>query len=291
LPGTIISDVLSLAPLYGVLAAGFVVVYRFTGVLNFAHGALTAFGAYVVYYASTALGANPVLALLGTGLAGAAAGAIVYLLVMRPMNGRPIFATVLITIGLSIVIDSLIVLIWTSSARSLPETFGFATQVHTLGNVTVSTGDLIMWGLYLATLAGLLAALRWSRFGIQGRAAAEEPLLASYRGINIQVVFLVAWTFAGASAFLAGGVYATTHEIVPVIGLLALKSFPAAMVGGLDSVSGTIVGALIIATAESVAIHYVDPRFATIVPYAAMVFLLLLRPWGLWGTREELDRV
>lgn len=285
------TDVLSLAPLYGVLATGFVVVYRFTGVLNFGHGALTMLGAYAVFFASTELGAGPVAAFAFTAVAGAVTGALVYFVLMRPMDGRPVFATVLITLALAIVLDSLVVLFWTSAPKNLPDSFGFASRVTDLGSVTISTADAMMWGLYLACVGALLAALRWTRFGIRGRAAAEDPLLAAYRGINIKAVFIAAWMIATATAFLAGGVYATTHEVVPAIALLAFKGFAVAMVGGLDSVAGTVAGAVLVATAEAVAVHHVDPRFAMIIPYAAMVLVLLVRPWGLWGTREELDRV
>ncbi len=287
----VVTDVLSLAPLYGVLATGFVVIYRFTGVLNFGHGALTMLGAYAIYFASTELGAGPVAAVALTAIAGAATGALVYFVLMRPMDGRPVFATVLITLALAIVVESAVALVWTSAPKHLPESYEFASRVSDLGPVSISAADAMMWALYLATLGGLLASLRWTRFGIRGRAAAEDPLLAAYRGINIQAVFLAAWMIATATAFLAGGVYATTHEVVPTIGLLAFKGFAVAMVGGLDSVVGTVAGAVLVATAEAVAVHHIDPQFVVIVPYAAMVLVLLVRPWGLWGTREELDRV
>jgi branched-chain amino acid transport system permease protein len=290
--GQIVSDVLSLAPVYGVLAVGFVIVYRFTGVLNFAHGALTALGAYAIYFASTRLLLPPAAAFAFTAVAGAVAGVIVFALVIRPMKGRPVFATVLVTIGLSIIVDSVINLFWGSSPKSLDDDYGFAGHVHGLfANVSISTDSVMMWVLYGVMLGAILVGLRRTRFGIQGRAAAEDPLLAAYRGINIQVVFLAAWAVAISTAFVAGGVYATNHSVLPGIALLALKGFPVAMVGGLDSVAGTLVGALVVATGESVAVQLIGPRLANIVPYAAMLIVLLVKPWGLWGTREELDRV
>jgi branched-chain amino acid transport system permease protein len=288
----LLSDVLSLAPVYGLLAAGFVIVYRFTGVLNFSHGALTALGAYCIYLVSAQLGVPPVLSIALVTLLGAVVGVVAYWLVIRPMKGRPVFATVLITIALGIVIESLIVLAWSSAPKSVAEEFGFAREVRELfGNASIATGSAMMWVAFLGVLAVIAATLRWTRFGIQGRAGAEDQLLASYRGIHVEMTFLAAWAAAAAMAFLAGGIYATHHSVQPEIALLALKGFPVAMLGGLDSLKGVLVAAVIVAGAESLALQHIGPRLGDIVPYATMLVVLMVRPWGLWGTREELDRV
>lgn len=288
----VLSDVVSLSPVYGVLAIGFVLVYRFTGVLNFAHGGLTALGAYIVYFGSTRLLFSPPASFLLSAVAAVVVAVVVYTAVIRPMNGRPIFATVLVTIGLSIVLDSVIQFFWGSRPRDMPSEYALAREVHHVpGLFSIATADILMWALYATILVAVLGTLRWTRFGIQGKAAAEDPLLAAYRGINIQSVFIVTWCVAVVTAFLAGGLYATNHQVVPGIALLALKGFPVAMVGGLDSVMGTLVGAFAVATAEALAIHYIGPALADVVPYALMLVVLLVRPWGLWGTKEELDRV
>jgi branched-chain amino acid transport system permease protein len=139
--------------------------------------------------------------------------------------------------------------------------------------------------------ASLFAFLRYTRWGIRMRAAGQNPLLAAQRGIRLHGVYALAWGLSTFTGGLAGMLIALDSGLEQTMVVIGLKAFPAALVGGLDSLVGAILGALIVAAAEILLIHYVNPLLADVVPFLVLIAMLLVRPWGLFGTREELDRV
>jgi len=148
--------------------------------------------------------------------------------------------------------------------------------------------------LVLATAlvyGALFAFLRLSRWGIRMRAAGQHPLLAAQRGIGLHGIYALAWGLATLTGGLAGMLIASDAGLEGTLVMIGLKAFPAALVGGLDSLLGALLGSLIIAAAEVLVIHYVDPLLSEVVPFAVLLLMLIVRPWGLLGSREELDRV
>ncbi len=139
--------------------------------------------------------------------------------------------------------------------------------------------------------ASLLAFLRFGRWGVRMRAAGQSPLLAAQRGINLHAVYALAWGLSTLTGALAGMLIALDSGLDQTMAMIGLKAFPAALVGGLDSLVGALLGALIVAAAEVLLIHYVDPLLSEVVPFLVLIAMLVVRPWGLFGTREELDRV
>ena len=137
----------------------------------------------------------------------------------------------------------------------------------------------------------LFVFLRFGRWGVRMRAAGQNPLLAAQRGINLHAIYALAWGLSTLTGSLAGMLMALDSGLDATMIIIGLKAFPAALVGGLDSLLGALVGALIVATAEVLLIHYVDPLLADVVPFLVLIAMLFVRPWGLFGTREELDRV
>jgi branched-subunit amino acid ABC-type transport system permease component len=137
----------------------------------------------------------------------------------------------------------------------------------------------------------LLSFLRFGRWGIRMRAAGQSPLLAAQRGINLHAVYALAWGLSTLTGALAGILIALDSGLDQTMAIIGLKAFPAALVGGLDSLAGALVGSLIVAAAEVLLIHYVDPLLSEVVPFLVLIAMLVVRPWGLFGTREELDRV
>ena len=133
--------------------------------------------------------------------------------------------------------------------------------------------------------------LRRTRWGIRMRAVGQNPLLAAQRGIGLHGIYALAWSLATFTGGLVGMLIASDSALDQGMVVIGLKAFPAALVGGLDSLLGTLLGALIVATAEVLLIHYVNPLLADVVPFLVLLATLIVRPWGLRGTREELDRV
>ena len=133
--------------------------------------------------------------------------------------------------------------------------------------------------------------LRFGRWGVRMRAAGQNPLLAAQRGINLHAIYALAWGLSTLTGSLAGMLIALDSGLTSTMVIIGLKAFPAALVGGLDSLAGALVGALIVAGARCCSIHYVDPLLSDVVPFLVLIAMLIVRPWGLFGTREELDRV
>lgn len=287
-----IATTLVVASLYALLAAGYVLVYRASRVLNLAQGDLMTLGGYFLFAATAAAPGRPLLTIpLAAGLA-AVGGGLIYHLLMRPMAGHPPFAAVLVTVTLGIILRAGLVLAFTDQIRHPLPLLGLANPPRALpGGAVLSTFDLWTVGAAVALFVGLFAFLRLSPLGIQMRAAGENPLLASQRGIDVHRVFALAWALATFAGALAGILYANNVRLEPSLGVLGLKAFAVALVGGLDSLAGVIPGAVLVAAVEVLSVRYGDPLLSDVSPFLCLLVMLLVRPWGLFGTREELDRV
>jgi branched-chain amino acid transport system permease protein len=287
-----IASIVVLASLYTLLAVGYVLVYRASRVLNLAQGDLMVVGGYALFAAATQLAAPPLAAVaLAIGLS-FATGLVVYALVMRRMAGHPVFAAVLVTVSIGILLRVAVVLAYTDQIRYPAQTLGLANRpVRLPGGAAVSTLDAWSVGLAALVMVGLFAFLRGSRMGIQMRAAGERPLLAAQRGINFQALFALSWALASLTGGLAGMLYASNVRLDPSVGIVGLKAFAVALVGGLDSVGGVAPAALLIAAVEVLTVRYGNPLLADVSPFICLLAMLLVRPWGIAGTREELERV
>jgi len=159
------------------------------------------------------------------------------------------------------------------------------------GGTVVSTFDLATVVTAVDVFGALFLFLRFSPIGIQMRAAGERALLASQRGINFQFIFALAWALAAFCGGLAGMLYACNIRLEPSLDVLGLKAFAVALVGGLDSLAGVIPAAILVAGIEVLSIRYGNPLLSDVSPFLCLLAMLLVRPWGLLGTKEELDRV
>jgi branched-chain amino acid transport system permease protein len=285
-------NVLVLASTYALLAAGYVLIYRASRVINLAHGELMMLAAYLLFTLARALPGGSAVVIPATVLAAAGLGVLLYYLLIRPMAGRPLFSAVLLTVALGIVLQGLVVLVWTPRAQYPAAALGLSAQSYPLpvGGV-LSSFDAAIVVVCLAVFGGLALFFRWSRLGLQMRAAAENPLLVAQRGLDFHRLFALAWGLAIGSAAIAGILYALSNRLEGAMAVLGLKAFPVALVGGMGSLAGVIPGALLVALAETAAIQYVDPLLSNVAPFLVLLVALLVRPWGLFGTPEELERV
>ena len=157
--------------------------------------------------------------------------------------------------------------------------------------VQISAASLAIVFLTVVVYAGLFVFLQFTRWGVRMRAAGQNPLLAEQRGIRLHGVYAFAWGLSTFTASLAGMLLRSIPGSSSTMATIGLKAFPAALVGGLDSLLGAAIGALIVATAEIAAIQYVNPLLSDVVPFVVLLIVLAIRPWGLFGSREQLDRV
>ncbi|WP_291429696.1 branched-chain amino acid ABC transporter permease [Deinococcus sp.] len=295
LPQLLIAGVV-IGSIYALAALGFVLIYKSSRVINFAHGQIIATGAFIAF-ALTQKGVNFWLAGLIAMMATFFLGMLIERVFLRKMVGEPIISVIMVTIGLSSVIEGLIHLTPFGAGN-----FGFQTPA-------VLSGDgLNLLGTQLSRtqIAGVLAALgllagftyffNKSTLGITMRAVADDQMAAMSVGTSVERVFALAWAAAGLTAAAAGVILGLMSGLT--LGGLAgigLKVFPVVILGGLDSVAGAIVGGILIGILENLAAGYLDglvPGGGTreVFPFIILIAVLLLRPYGLFGTKE-IERV
>jgi len=285
-------NILVLASIYALIGCGYVLIYRTSRVLNLAHGELMMVAAYLLLTTASLFSGHPLTAFVASALLGLVVGVAVYVVLMRKMTGERVLAAVLATVALGILLRGIVVLIWSAQQQYPGQALGWPNPALELpggGRISVAAATLVL--TTAAVYAGLFAFLRYTRWGIRMRAAGQNPLLAAQRGIRLHGVYALAWGLSTFTGGLAGMLIALDSGLEQTMVVIGLKAFPAALVGGLDSLVGAIVGALIVAAAEVLLIHYVNPLLADVVPFLVLIAMLMVRPWGLFGTREELDRV
>jgi branched-chain amino acid transport system permease protein len=281
-----------LAAIYALIACGYVLIYRTSRVLSLAHGELMMLGAYGLAVTAALFGAHPLIALGASALLSLTVGVLVYVLLMRRMTGESVLAAVLTTIALGILLRGLMILLFGTQTQYPLQRLGWSNASIPIGaSASISAAGIALVLGTAVVYAGLFAFLRFTRWGIRMRAAGQNPLLAAQRGIRLHAVYALAWGLATFTGGMAGMLIACDAGIEATLVTIGLKAFPAALVGGLDSLLGALVGSLIIAAAEVLLINYVDPLLSDVVPFFVLLAMLIVRPWGLFGTREELDRV
>jgi branched-chain amino acid transport system permease protein len=268
--------------IYALLAVGFVIIYKAMRVISFAQPALMVTGAVLVSYLVADLSfwiAVPVAVLAVAVLA-----LVVERLALRPMIGKPVFVISIITLGVDIVIRVVVNSFIGRDVRQVGDPWGLGTL--DLGGVAVQERYLAMLVVTGAVVLALFAFFRYSRTGLAMRAASFDQETAMAQGISVGSVFAVSWAIAGVFAGTGGGVDQQTW-------IIALKALPAIILGGLDSVGGAVVGGLVVGVVESLVGTYqgdyapwLGQNFAVVSPYVVMLLVLMVRPYGLFGTRE-----
>jgi branched-chain amino acid transport system permease protein len=282
----------ALGSLYALVALGFVVIYKATGVINFAQGGLVLLGAYLTYNYHQTWGVPFALSVPAAMLTCAAVGAVVERLVLRWLVGRPVFAVIMVTIGLLFIIEQVVTATWGFDRLNLGDPWGI--EKVTVGDVVLSLKDL--WTIVLAglVLLGFFLFFRYTNLGVAMRATAFDQEAAIAQGISARRIFALSWAIAGAVATLAGVMLsAGASGVRPDIGFVALAAFPAIILGGLDSPVGAVVGGIVIGLTQTLTAGYqpqyaewLGSGFSNVMPYFVMIVILMIRPYGLFGTRE-----
>ncbi len=287
-----LSNTMVLVALYALLGSGFVIVYRASRVLNFAHGELMMVGGYFAFMLASPTNGNMWIAIPIALFFSFAVGAAIYFLAMYRMIGQPLHSAIIVTIGLSILLRGIATLVWGADLRYLSTAFNVKNAPHLLPwGATLATFDLAIIGSAAVYLIFLFMFFQRSKLGFRMRASAEAPLLASQRGINIYFLFALSWSLATLSASLGGILYGANNYLTPEIGVVGLAAFSVPLVGGMDSLKGVIPGAFLVGFSQNIAMRYFDPKFGMAAPMIILLIVLLTRPWGFWGTKEEIERV
>ncbi len=287
---------LALGSSYALVALGFVVIHRATGVINFAQGSILALGAYFTFNAHVTWGLPFWIAALVAIVASAAVGVLVERFLLRRMTGQPVFSVIMITIGLLFVLDQIITMVWGQDAQNLEDPWGIDTV--TARGIVMAVVDLWTIGLALLVVCSFFVFFKYSGMGLAMRAVAIDEEAAMARGISVRRVVATAWAIAGAVAAIAGiTLTAGPAALRPSVGLIALAAFPAMILGGLDSPLGAVVGGVIIGLTQMLTAGYQPQHapwlgndFQSVTPYVVMIVILMVRPYGLFGT-EEVERL
>lgn len=284
----LVTSGLVIGALYGLVAMGFAIVYRATGMVNFAQGEVMMLVAYTAFSLTTIPGL-PFLLLIPLVLAASVViGLAIERIFIRPMLGEPMFLRVMVTIGLAVVIRSTVILIWGVEPAAFPRPFG--SDPLRFAGLALYPGQIFAV-VSLALLCILMAVFfRRSRIGIAMRATSNNETTALLMGIDVRRISAIAWALSAVFAAFAGLSFCLMFSLEPEISQMGLRGFPATILGGLDSVVGGALGGLIIGVVENLAGGYLGRGLKEIAGFVLIVAVLMVRPYGLYGQRE-IERV
>jgi len=277
---------------YALLGLCIVIIYKASEAFNFAIGEFLVIGSFLFYVLFFDLGIPLLVALPGGLLAAAAAGAIIERLMIKPLMGRSPISMTIVTLGLYFFLRACVQLIWGSHSYSF---------FLDLPDLTLELGDLLwlsdpIWAgmLSLATFGLVIFLLFRTRWGLAIRATSENQAKALAFGINARFVLLIVWGISSACIAVAGIMICNFGALSTMSGIVGLRAIPVVLIGGMDSIGGALVGGIIVGICESLVGTYIEPLgligFKDVAPYILLLIVLLIRPYGLFGT-VRIERV
>lgn len=271
--------------IYGLIALGFVLIYKATETVNFAQGDLMMLGAFGGLTGMTLLGFPFWLSALCAIAVMALLGVLLERTIVRPILGQPAFSIVMLTFGIGYVARGLITMIPDIGTETHTLAVPYKDLIWNLSGLVLSAEHLVVIGVTALLCAALYAMFKYSKFGIAMQASSQNQLAAYYMGIPVKRLNGLVWGLAAAVAAVAGLLLAPITFVHANMGLIGLKAFPAAVVGGFGSLPGAIVGGLIIGIVEALAGFYLPEGFKDIAAYIVVLVMLMVRPNGLFGEK------
>ncbi len=273
--------------IYGLVALGFVLIYKATEVVNFAQGELLMLGAFFAYTYIGILGMPYWLGALLAVASMAVLGGLLDSVVMRPVVGQPTFAYVMLTIGLGIIIRAVVTMIpgWGVETYSIDTPY--ANAVIKVAGLVISVDYFVIVITTCVLVAVLYGFFSFTRFGVAMQASSQNQLAAYYLGIPVKRVFSMIWGISASVAAIAGILLAPVDLIDSSMGFIGLKAFPAAVLGGFGSIPGALVGGVIIGVIESLSGFYLPPGFKDVAAFIVLLVVLIVRPEGLFGVSTK----
>jgi branched-chain amino acid transport system permease protein len=271
--------------IYGLIALGFVLIYKATETVNFAQGELMMLGAFCGFALMSLLGLPFWLAAVCAITASAASGVLLERVVIRPILGQPAFSIVMLTIGIGFVARGAITMIPNIGTDTHTLPVPYKDQVWKLGTLVLNVEQLVVIAATAVLSALLFLMFRFSKLGIAMQAASQNQLAAYYMGIPVKRLNGLVWGLAAAVAAVAGLLLAPITFVHANMGIIGLKAFPAAVVGGFGSLPGAIVGGIVIGVVESLSGFYLPEGFKDIAAYIVVLVMLMVKPNGLFGEK------
>lgn len=301
LPQFAVTGLLAGGPLT-LTALGLVLIFKSTYIFNFAQGQLLLLGALITWWFAVELGVPLWLAIILALLLSALIGLLIERLALRPLTGQPLLSIILMTLGLSQVLHGLSLLIFGGVQRNFPQIFSAANPYkittpfsHEGNPIVIILKQNLVWSFVIAILSVLAISLffRFTNTGLAMRGASEDHELAQSIGLRIHRIFGISWALAGVVATTAGVLLATSSGLDLSLSVVVLAAFPVVLLGGLESIPGTIVGGLLIGLSQglvSASKVSMVRNMAEIMPYIVLLIALLIRPEGLFG-QKRIERI
>jgi len=301
LPQFAVTGLLAGGPL-ALTALGLVLVFKSTYIFNFAYGQMLLLGALFTWWFAVDRGLPLWLAVILALIMSALLGLVIERLALRPMTGQPLLAIIVMTLGLSLVLQGLALVFFGGVQRNFPQIFSAANPyklttpfIYNGQNIIIILKQNLVWSFVIAILAVLIisAFFKFTRVGLAMRGASEDHELAQSTGLRINRMFALSWAMAGIVATVAGVLLATSSGLDMSLSVFVLYAFPVVLLGGLDSIPGVIVGGLIIGLSQGVVSASKVPlirSMSEIMPYIVLLLVLLIKPEGLFG-QKRIERV
>ena len=278
--------------IYALVALGWVLIYKCSGVLNLAMGEMTLIGAYVSLSFYT-MGVPFLLALLFSLIIGFILGILTERIFLDKLIGEPVLTVIMVTVGLSFFFKGIVELIWGTDTRVFTPPV-FSIEPIRLGPLVI--GQVYLWSFVAALILMIIFVtfFKYTRWGLAMQATADDEMAAMSVGVSARFVYAIAWAIAFMSAGVGGTLLGNINGLNISVGYLGLLVLPAVVLGGLNSVPGAIAGGIIIGILQNFSGAYLDRYFPggikEIAPFAFMAIFLLFKPYGLWGW-ERIERV
>ena len=271
--------------IYGLIALGFVLIYKATETVSFAQGELMMLGAFGGLAGMTLLGFPYWLSVICAIAGMAVFGMLLERIVIRPILGQPAFSIVMLTIGIGYVARGLITMIPNIGTETHTLPVPYKDQIWKLGGLVLNVEQMVVIAATGVLCAVLFTVFKYSKIGIAMQASSQNQLAAYYMGIPVKRINGLVWGLAAAVAAIAGLLLAPITFVHANMGFIGLKAFPAAVVGGFGSLPGAIVGGLIIGIVESLSGFYLPDGFKDIAAYVVVLIMLMVKPNGLFGEK------
>ncbi len=277
---------LALGSVYALVALGFVIIYKATDVLNFAQGDMMMMAAFI-NYALLVSGKFPIpVIILITLIFGAILGYLIERVIVRPMLGRPLFATVLVTLGVGICLRAVAGTIWGHQYKAVPEILSI-TPIKLFGGLVVSPLHLTIFLSTIGIVLLLTYFFQYTHLGTSMRAVSMHQLASFLMGIRVRRIFSLNWMVSGFIGAVGGMLIAPLTFLSSDLGWIGLNAFPAAVLGGFGSIPGAIVGGLVLGVCENIAGGYLPDGIKNVFPWMVLILVLMIRPEGFFGAYEE----
>lgn len=277
--------------IYALTALGLVLIYRTTEIVNFAHGEMAMFSTFVSYIFLTRYEMPYYISFLMALLFSAFIGYIIYRLLMRRMYAAPHLNQIVITLGLFMLFNGAAGLIWGYQPEAFPEAIQSADPIEIAG-VFITKNEIFIVGITLFLMLGFYLLFRFTKVGLAMRAAAQDVTSSQLMGINVTQVFTMVWVVGAVLGAVAGMLTAPLAFLSPnMMFHILILSFAAAVLGGFISLSGAVLGGLIVGVFENVVGHYVAPDMKIVFVFLLIVIVLYIRPQGILGGAKHVKKV